>query len=359
MYAPSGLADDGTHLYVTQYNAHSISRYNIATGVFEGWIGKTATQPTGPGAGVSNTCSTTTVGNQTPGWCIGGSPTYQAYAGNGALYYPRAIAYYGTSLYVGTLAGIEKYDAPSGTFLGWTGWVAAGGNPTGGTAGCTTTSNARTPGWCTGGTSVASNTVGGGFYYPGSILPMHISSPVAADIMFVSDPYYNTISVYDVNSGAFIANLASSSYTSSPQQMTYDSVVTVGNSVSTNLFIADNNRITSINVTIANENAAEGSWSITTLINGWDGKVNNPSSPTTIANATGSTGCSTLSANQNTPNWCLGGSSKQGMDETSVNQLSGIDNDGAGNLITGQGANFPAVKKWTLANGVYSGTLSF
>ena len=361
MYQPSGMADDGTNLYVTQNYAHSISRYNIATGVFEGWIGKTATQPVSPGTGLSNTCSTTTVGNPTPGWCIGGTPTFQAYAGNGALYYPRAIAYYGTSLYVGNYGGIEKYDAPSGTFLGWIGWVATGGNPTGGTAGCTTTSNARTPGWCTGGTNLLSapSTSPGGIYVPSSILPMHISSPVAADIMFVADPTYNTITVFDINSGAFIANLASSSYTSSPQQMTYDSVVTVGNSVSTNLFIADNNRITSINVSISNENAAEGSWSITTLINGWDGKVNNPNSPTTIANATGSSGCGTLTANQNTPNWCLGGSSKQGMDETSVNQLTGIDNDGAGNLITGQGANFPAVKQWTLANGVYSGTLSF
>ena len=39
MSGPAGVATDGTHLYVTDLGNNRVSRWNVATGVFAGWIG--------------------------------------------------------------------------------------------------------------------------------------------------------------------------------------------------------------------------------------------------------------------------------------------------------------------------------
>jgi hypothetical protein len=46
------------------------------------------------------------------------------------------------------------------------------------------------------------------------------------------------------------------------------------------------------------------------------------------------------------------------MDEQSFHQLTGIEFDGNGSLLTGQGDNFPAIKRFDVTTGVYTGTLS-
>jgi sugar lactone lactonase YvrE len=141
--------DSSNNIYVVDTGNHRINKYN-SSGVFQGWIGKIATSPTGGAAG----CNGASVGSFTPGWCTGG--TSASGTGNGMMSSPKGLFLDSSgNLYVSDSGNsrINKYNS-SGVFQGWIGQIAT--SPTGGAAGCNGASvGTSTPGWCTGGTSAA------------------------------------------------------------------------------------------------------------------------------------------------------------------------------------------------------------
>lgn len=339
LYTPTDVTSAstsyGNFIYVTSLSWHMINRYNADTGAFDGYIGKlNASIPTANATGASG-CTTAAANTVTPGWCKGGGVQSNASSGTGGFNYPLAITNDGTYLYVANDGYINRYHLDTGAYMGWIGWVN-GTAPTADTytAGCTTTTNARTPGWCVGGGNSMVNPRSnlGGFYTPQSL-------KIIGSTLYVVEPNFGgVVSMFDVNSGAYIGMLPSLSYNwVYPYQMTTDG---------TDFYFADRDRV------IHTDN--------TGLINGWMGKVSNNSS------MSGNSGCSTLVPNANTPGWCLGGTSKPGMDETSFNGALGIEDDGQGNLLVSQGGygrNWwfysPAIKIFNKATGAYGGTLNF
>lgn len=335
LYNPSALTEDGTYLYVANRNSQSVSRFNATTGAFDGFIGWLSAQPTAAGTnGPVSACINATAGNPTPGWCkFGGTsnsgPSWP-FTGNGRPVYPRALANDGTYLYVGSQGAILRYLLSDGSFQGWIGYISSTtslANATG-ASGCNTATTAMiTPGWCTGGgyTTVNPNTNPKG----------GINDPV--DVYIISNTLYvvhqdqqGTIATYNRTTGAYLGllTIANNSW-NSPTQIVSDG---------TYFYIADTNRVIKTDLTAA--------------VQGWMGKVANPNS------MSGNTGCSTLSTNSNTPGWCIGGTSKSGMDEQSFHQLMAIELDINGNIITGQGDNYPAMKIFDKSTGVYGGTWS-
>lgn len=330
MYGPIAVTDDGTYIYVNQYYSQAINRYDAVTGAFAGWIGRVGTTPTAAAAGGPGTCTTVTAGNQTPGWCMGGANQSSNNQGNGNVQNPRANTNDGTYLYVSTQGMVNRYLLSNGSFQGWIGMVAT--NPTGGAANCTTTGNdARTPGWCTGGTSKnvdPRSGVKGGMNHPTSL------NIIGTTLYVVEGGFGGVVATYNVNTGAFIAILPSLTFNwVTPYQMT---------NVGSTLYFADTNRL------LRTDN--------TGLVTGWIGKVSNS------ASMSGNVGCSTLVPNANTPGWCIGGTSKNGADENSFYEMTSVLYDGNGYLLTGQGYNggsAPSIKKWDITTGAYQGTLTF
>lgn len=60
------------YMVIANSAAVNVSKLNIETGVFQGYIGRVSSQPTGGASG----CSTTSSGSVTPGWCTGGTTTH-------------------------------------------------------------------------------------------------------------------------------------------------------------------------------------------------------------------------------------------------------------------------------------------
>ncbi len=148
---PMGISGDATYLYVVNTNPSNIARVNITTGAAAGWIGNINIAGGG-------TCGST--GTFTTSWCSDASATSQSNSNlDGSLNLDptdaAGVYAYGGSLYVtdSTERVIYQYTASTGAFVGWVGLVAYTPMPTGGAAGCTTTTNAYTPGWCIGGHS--------------------------------------------------------------------------------------------------------------------------------------------------------------------------------------------------------------
>lgn len=328
---PTAITSDGSYVYVVNRNSGTINRYNAQTGAYDGWIGRIGTTPTGVATGGPASCTSAVVsapGNVTPGWCRGGDRSWATNSGDGSLYYPRTIAYYNNFLYVGAEGAIYRFNAADGSFQGWIGMVG-GTSPTDGASGCTgTTLNQITPGWCVGGTTLTVNPrnyngVAGAVNAPTG---MYI---LGTTIYSVSTDNSGTINRYDADTGVFLGMMPSlSSNWISPRQITSDG---------TFFYVADWTRLIQVD--------SSG------LVNGWVGKVNNNNS------MSGTSGCSSLQPNQNTPGYCLGGTSKAGLDERAFHDLTAIAYDGAGNILTGQGDNFPAIKIFNATTGVYGGTL--
>ena len=145
------LAIDSTSIYVTEYGNHRVSRFDLTTGAFTGWLGKINTSPTGNGSGFSGSdCSAAS--GVTPGWCMGGTST--SGAGDGMLNYPLGIDADNNYLYVSDSLNfrINRYLSSTGEFSGWMGRILT--VPTGGETGCTSSYIGDfTPGWCIGGSS--------------------------------------------------------------------------------------------------------------------------------------------------------------------------------------------------------------
>lgn len=321
---PYGLASDANYVYVTNRNSGTVNRYNATTGAYDGWIGRISSTPTGVGTGGPASCTSAGAGTVTPGWCRGGDRSMPANLGDGSLYYPRAIVAAAGYIYVGTQGAVVRFNAGDGSYAGWIGMVGAS-SPSGGAAGCSTTLNTQiTPGWCTGGTTVTANprTNPGAIRDPSG---MHI---LGTTLYVVDEQNGGVIGRYDIDTGAFLGLMPSLAYNwVSPRQITSDG---------SQFFIADWHRLIKVDM--------DG------LVTGWIGKVSNN-------NSMSGAGCGSLQPNDNTPGWCLGGSSKHGMDERAFHNLTAVAYDGAGNIVTGQGDNFPAVKIFNATTGVYGGSL--
>jgi len=329
MRNPYGVAEDGTFIYIAHRWGHAITRHYADTGAFAGWIGRVGTTPTAAGPDGPGSCTSTLPGSTTPGWCRGGSIWAGDTTGNGGIRHPRAVEASGGYVYVAQQGAILRYSTTDGSFQGWIGMVSTVA-PTGGEAGCTTAgNNTRTPGWCTGGTFQIVNPKtafgGGGVHDPTSLLV------IGSTLYVMHTDNGGTITTYDVNTGAYTGLLPSlASNWRNPRQMTTDG---------TDLYVADWDRLIKVD--------------LTGLVLSWMGKVSNNNS------MSGNAGCSTLQPNDNTPGWCLGGSSKAGLDERAFNQLTAVAFDGAGNIITGQGTEFPAIKTFNATTGAYGGTLAY
>ncbi len=165
----TGITGDGTYLYVVNSgdsNSNDIQRINASTGTAAGWIGNI-------GNAGGGTCGS--AGSFTSGWCTDATATPQdSGTMDGSLNFwgvPGGIVYDSitASLYVTNSDSytINKYTASTGAFAGWAGMVNT--TPTGGDAGCTSTTTGNpTPGWCTGGSAQSTTSIDG-LYYPQAI----------------------------------------------------------------------------------------------------------------------------------------------------------------------------------------------
>ncbi len=338
MRDPTALAIDANYVYVTQQNAHTVNRYDAASGAFKGWIGLVGSTPTGASTGGPGTCTTVTPGNVTPGWCVGGTSTINPSGtaawgfGAGGLYTPMAVAVDATYLYVGTQGAVLRYKVSDGSYDGFIGKVYTT-SPT--SSGCTGLSDgAQTPGWCKGGTYRRTYSQAeinsGGIYEPKNIT-------VRSNILYVMDNNYGgNISTYNATTGAFIKVLPSLARNwQGAFAMTYDNVTS-------RRYVADSQRVIAID--------DDG------LVLGWLGKIATNSSMT---NSLGNmSSCSSLAIYANTPGWCLNGTSKAGLDEQAFVEAFSIESDGLGNILVGQGRG-PGIKKFAAETGQYLGSLAY
>lgn len=152
--APRNIAFDNTYLYVS--SGHRILRFIKSTGAYAGWYGRVSSIA----GGVTCTTGTASVGNTTPGWCIGG---LAATSGNtdGQFSSVGGLVVDGNYLYATDISNhrIQRIDISNSdlpTFAGWVGLI--GTSPTGGDSGCNGAApGTSTAGWCKGGTAAVSS----------------------------------------------------------------------------------------------------------------------------------------------------------------------------------------------------------
>jgi membrane-bound lytic murein transglycosylase B len=329
MNAPSNVAlDSSGNLYVSDFQNSRINKYN-SSGVFQGWIGEVyLVSPTGGAAG----CTAATNGMATPGWCIGGTSTYDN--GDGKMHGPRGIAVDSSgNLYIADTfnSRIVKYDS-FGVFQGWIGKISL--SPTGGAAGCAGASvGSFTPGWCTGGQGDLGT--GDGM--------LNIATGLTLDStgnLYVVDTNNNRISKYDLSSGAFLGWIGKigTSPTGGAAGCNGASVGTVtpgwctggaaasgsGDGMLNNAFGIVIDKSSNIYVTERN-NARISKYNSSGVFQGWIGKIG--TSPTG-----GATGCNGAAVGTLTPGWCKGGTATSGSEEGAMNSPQGIALDPAGDL---------------------------
>lgn len=148
---PLSTLVQGDYLYVADYIANRISKYNIATNTFVGWIGHASSLD-----GFSAGCTGISIGELTPTWCTGGrSLTGTTTLING----PRGLASDGTYLYMASQHRVLRFRLDNGAFQGWIGRIA--GTAPSAPASCVAAgTNTMTPTWCYDGVHGSGNTDG-------------------------------------------------------------------------------------------------------------------------------------------------------------------------------------------------------
>ena len=189
--SPQGITSDGVSLFVTD-SLFRVSKYDLATGAFQGSIGKTSASI------VTGACTGTPSGTAVPGWCTGG--TYATGTGDGMFGSTRGLSTANGYLYVADAGNwrIQRFLISNGSFQGWIGNAGAT-PPTGGALGCVgTANNFPVPGWCTGGVAAS----GGNGTTGGFAQPMGIWAEPSKGYLYVSDASLGRISRHYLSTGA-------------------------------------------------------------------------------------------------------------------------------------------------------------
>lgn len=346
----AGLTTDSSgNIYVASDNDDRIIKYN-SSGVFQGWIGKISSSPTGGAAG----CNGAAVGTATPGWCTGGAGGAVG-SGNGMLKHPTGVVVDGSgNIYVvdGNNYRISKYNS-AGAFQGWIGKIAT--SPTGGAAGCNgATVGTATPGWCTGGTAGTGS--GNGMFSN----PVNVALDSSGNI-FVTDgariQKFNSSGVFQ----GWIGNIAISPTggdagcngaavgTFTPGWCTGGGAGSGGTGDGlVNVFFGI--AIDASNNIYAGDSSANRilKYNSSGVFQGWVGKI--ATSPTG-----GASGCSGATVGTLTPGLCTGGSSTAGTADGMLNMSGGLAVDGSGSFYVANISN-SRIDKFTSA-GVLAGAL--
>lgn len=294
MFEPSGMASDGTYIYVTDYAWHRIQKFQISNGAYIGWIGGIGSNPT------PSTCTGVAGQFSTSGWCRGGTPA--SGTGDGYLNSPSGIYYYNGELYVVDTFNyrISRYNANTGAFDGWIGRVNSGvGLPS---SGCTPASKGgylySATGWCKGGTpqvSIQGADPGGGYRFG-------IRHSITGDgtYLYIANDQNSRIDKFNLTTGAFVSAVNSrwdqyvNTWTSNPTTWGYIGYRPYGLYYSGGYLYG-----TGDGYTVWKMNATTGS------MVGWRGAIN-PGNP----HSGGDPGC--LGATGYSPGWCTGGSWTEG-----------------------------------------------
>ncbi|NUN05211.1 MAG: hypothetical protein HUU57_05570, partial [Bdellovibrio sp.] len=161
---PFDIHIDGNNMFVSDFTANRILKYNISTNTYEGWIGHIDDKE-----GLSGDCASAAIEDITPGWCMGGRS--QNSTTPAILTAPRGLGSDGTYLYVASGHRILRFLISTGAFQGWIGRIATvtGMTP----VACASAGiGAPTPTWCYGGTVGTSNG-DGSFNTPSDVLALN------------------------------------------------------------------------------------------------------------------------------------------------------------------------------------------
>ena len=362
LYYPRAVVDDGTYIYVINYQFTIVQRYISATGQFVGWIGRIQSNTgmtagkdyTGTALATSAGCATALNNTITPGWCLGGIGynTTDYIHGDGEVRNVTAITYAVDNsgigyIYVGGVGMVARYNAQTGAFAGWIGYVSTKNNTNAnsvttttltngpGATGCPSASaSATTPGWCIGGQASNSN----GYNTGGLNTVVGLSADVANNALYVIHNGGNgeTLEKYNLSTGAW---LSTPIYNGSPFSFySAGKMDTDG----TYLYIADRDRVIKID--------KSGDFL------GWIGKVKSNAGMSNAPGNTSST-CSSTANYSNTPGWCLAGTATSSLDEKAFNVVYGVTYDGNNNIVTVDTAG-PGIRKWDTPTGNYQGMLT-
>ncbi len=345
----SGTLVVGSNLYVVDTSNHRIKRYSLASGAFSGWIGNIWTPPTGGDPG----CAGATINVATPGWCTGGNA--RSGTGNGQLSSPQSIYSDGTNLYV-TDAGnfrIVRYTLSTGVFTGWIGNINT--VATGGASGCSSAAvGTFTPGWCLGGTGRTGT--GNGM----------LNAPVGIDgdgtNLYVADGGNFRISRYTMSSGAFggwIGNVntvptggASGCTSAAVGTMTPGWCLggTARTGNGTGMMNAPKGILVSGSDLYVVDTNNHRINRYTLSIGTATGWIGRINSVTGLG---GATGCSTALSGTFTPGWCTGGTSQSGNGNGMLNTPRGAFINGTSLYVADTANN--RVSKYTLSSGAFVG----
>ena len=335
---PFQSVTDGTYMYVSDTGNHRIVKFNQATGAYIGWIGNVNSQPSGG----DSTCSGTTAGTFTPGWCIGG--TAQLGTGAGMMSSPMGLAIYSGVLYVADSGNnrVSKYNTTTGAFLGWTGTTSAG---------------AFNGGWATTGTPKTGTTT-----YTATDGRLTTPRAVAVDpsntYLYVSDSGNSRIIRFNLSTGAspnwigLITSITGISGCTGAANSGFTPTWCTGGTSKVGTTTGDGGMNTPYGITtdstgnilVADQGTHRINWySSTGAFQGWMGRI--------LANG----GTCTAGAGNFTGGFCTGGTSQTGSTATDgvLKNPQGVAFDGTGAFIYVSDTGNNRVSKYRFSTGQY------
>ncbi len=414
----NAMAFDPTYqyLYVVDRNQHRILKYDYINQEYIGWIG-TLNYYGGLGVEGSNLttpspalCASTSNNESLPGWCVGGESRVSGSAADGGFRYPQHAVEDGTYLYVANddYNAVSRYDAQTGAFAGYIGWISnnsgisagPGGPPTCGSVG----TNVPTPGWCMGGSS--SNSYSSDVHSGNGLLMR--PNAVAFDDTYLYVLTRSNISRFDKASGSFAGWIGRVETTPTTGEPGCDSAANgtitpgwcyggssrrnrnpVGGIDQATDLLLHNDRLyaTHSNGRIVSYDKFTGAVIelLPNLNENWNGTIHGTTDGTNFyfadtnrivkvddtglllswigkvasnSGMSGPLGCSSTPINSNTPGWCLNGSARFGFDHGSFHTARQVVYDGDGRLIVGQAQGGSRLQRFSQSTGQYLDTFS-